>query len=465
MDEYGKMQCVTCQPTKTRQVVRLIPSSGVQEQKKKTSHASPSVTVQNVPAHNMPSGSASATDENAKTAGVCDSSGAGVAFTAPTALGKDIGGEGGRMRGERVSIPAHKKAEAAAAAEAAALAAAIRATPCKPRPPKLMPQPHPRPQHPTNSAEDILAGRPPWLGLKQKAVAKKSVSRLTSPSVSSSATVGCEQSREKVASKGKPEAAAPVAHPRNESVKREEEQSVKREELERNASLMQQPSSKPPSSSSLLRTGTDAGPTQNSVRQLVANLEIKRSGPALSGSVPASAHATDEVTGRESGAKNVGMAWLDDDSDDSPEKDDVIALSKLTPQALNASTSLSVPSNLNALSIDQGGDTIHTPANSEQTRPAFDLSNSDDSLDSHSDDDRPASPVSQPSLPVSNPHEDNPESDSTEGEGQEIQAQDAADTQEGAELVGGGDDDEFSDTSESIGDSDSDADSDLPMPP
>ena len=456
MDAYVKMQCVTCRPTKTRQVVRLIPSSGVQEQKK-TSHASPSVPAQNVPAQSMPSGSASATDENAKTAGVCDSSGAG-------ALGKDIGGEGGRMRRERVSIPAHKKAEAAAAAEAAALAAAIRATPCKPRPPKLMPQPHPRPQHPTNSAEDILAGRPPWLGLKQKAVAKKSVSRLTSPSVSSSATVGCEQSRtEKVASKGKPE--APVAHPRNESVKREEEQSVKREDLERNASLMQQPSSKPPSSSSLVRTSTDAGPTQNSVRQLVANLETKGSGPALSGSVPASAHATDEVTGRERGASTVGMAWLDDDSDDSPEKDDIIALSKLTPQALNASTSLSVPGNLNALSIDQEGDTKHTPAASEQTRPAFDLSNSDDSLDSHSDDDRPASPVSQPSLPVSNPHEDNPESDSTEGEGQEIQAQDAADTQEGAELVGGGDDDEFSDTSESIGDSDSDADSDLPMPP
>jgi len=473
MDAYGKMQCVTCPPAKTRQAVRLIPSFGVQEQKKNTSHASPSV-----PAQNMPSGSCSAADENAKTAGVCDSSEAGVAFAAPTALGKDIGGESGRMRRERVSIPAHKKAEAAAAAEAAALAAAIRATPCKPRPPKLMPQPHPRPQHPTNSTEDILAGRPPWLGLKQKAVAKKSASRLTSPSVSSSATVGREQSREKVGSKGKPEAAtpaAPVAHPRNQSVKREGEQSEKREELERNASLMQQPSSKLPSSSSRVRTGTDAGPTQNSVRQLVANLEIKRSVPALSGSGPASAHATDEVTGRESGVKIAGMAWLDDDSDDSPEKDDVIALSKLTPQALNASTSLSAPSNVNALSIkDQRGDTMHTPATSEQTnlratseqtRPAFDLSNSHDSLDSHSDDDRPASPVSQPSLPVSNPHQDMPESYSTEDEGPEIRSQDAADTDEGAELVGGEDDDESSDTSESVRDSDSDADSDLPMPP
>lgn len=451
------MQCVTCRSTKTRQVVRLIPSSGLQEQKKKASHASPSVPAQNVPAQNMASGSASATHENAKTSGVCDSIGAGVASATPTVLGKDIGGESGRMRRERVSIPAHKKAEAAAAAEAAALAAAIRATPCKPRPPKSMPQPHPRPQHPTNSTEDILAGRPPWLSLKQKGVAKKSVSRLTSPSVLSSATVRCEQSTEKVASKGKHGAAtpaAPAAHPRNQSVEREEEQSVKREALERNASLIQQPSSKLPSSSCRVRTGTDVGTTQNSVRQLVANLEIKRSGPALSGSVPASAHATEEATGRESGTKNVSMAWLDDDSDDAPEKDDVIALSKLTPQALNASTSLSVPIKLNALSIDQGGDTMLTPATSEQTRPAFDLSNSDDSLDSHSDDDRAPSPVSQPPVPVSNPHQDMPESDSTEDEGQQIEAQDAADTEEGAELVGGGDDDEFSDTSESIRDSD-----------
>ena len=86
------------------------------------------------------------------------------------------------MRVERVSIPAHKKAEAAAAAEAAALVAAIRATPCKPRPPRLMPQPHPRPQHPTNTTKDTLADRPPWMGLKQKRVAKKTVSRLSSGS-------------------------------------------------------------------------------------------------------------------------------------------------------------------------------------------------------------------------------------------------------------------------------------------
>ena len=58
-----------------------------------------------------------------------------------------------------------------------------------------------------------------------------------------------------------------------------------------------------------------------------------------------------------------------------------------------------------------------------------------------------------------------PESYSTEDEGPEIRSQDAADTDEGAELVGGEDDDESSDTSESVRDSDSDADSDLPMPP
>jgi len=193
--------------------------------------------------------------------------------------------------------------------------------------------------------------------------------------------------------------------------------------------------------------------------------------PATVGNKKSGVPAT---TSNESGAKISGMAWLDDDSDDSPGKKDVDALSKLTPQALNVSTSNSVPSNLKALDLkDPRGDAVHAPATSEQARPAFDLSNSDDSLDSHSDD-RPASPVSRLSMPAPDPqnqalHEPGTDEDQIcEQEEAHSQAQDEAEVQGGADEAGRNIV-EYADTSNSLSDTDSDTDSDagsdLPLPP
>lgn len=63
------------------------------------------------------------------------------------------------------TIPAFKKVEAAAAAAAAAREAAYKTTPCKPRPPRFVPVPHPPPQPPSKpNPGKGLEARPPWMG-------------------------------------------------------------------------------------------------------------------------------------------------------------------------------------------------------------------------------------------------------------------------------------------------------------
>jgi hypothetical protein len=81
------------------------------------------------------------------------------------AIRSSVGGAKMESKRQKNAVPAHIKAEAAAIAEAERLAAAIRSTPCKPRPPKHVPQPHPCPQQPHPATKDPLSDRPPWMGM------------------------------------------------------------------------------------------------------------------------------------------------------------------------------------------------------------------------------------------------------------------------------------------------------------